>query len=145
MYSTIADVQIAAGGDATLRELSDVNDSGAINRAAVESAIVEADAMIDSVIHPRLAVPLAHPAPPVIRALSAAIAVFVLKGRRRGMLAEVDIQLHESRMKQLDTLATGRTSFGVTPSPTKSELLRYESSDRPSDKAVSRANLKGFC
>ncbi len=145
MYSTIADVQIAAGGESSLRELSDVDNRNAVNRAAVESAIVEGDAIIDSAIHVRLAVPLQAPIPQVIRTLSAAIAVFILKTRRRGLVSELDIQLQESRLKQLESLATGRTSFGVSPAPTKSELLRSETTDRPSDKAVSRANLKGFC
>jgi phage gp36-like protein len=143
-YSTIADVKIAAGGERALRELSDVDSSNAVNNAAVESAIVEADALIDSYLLARYAVPLST-TPPVINHLSRAIAVWVLKGRRRNLLTEQDSELHAAHLVQLEALATGKATLGVYPEPTKSELLRYEASDRPNDKAISREALKGFC
>jgi len=144
-YSTLADVQVSAGGEKSLRELSDVDNANAVNPAAVASAIAEADAIIDSHVHTRLAVPLTAPIPPVIVAISAALAVFLLKSRRKNLISEIDLQLHESRLMQLQAIATGRVTLGVYPEPTKSELLRYDSTDRPSDKAVSREALKGFC
>ena len=45
----------------------------------------------------------------------------------------------------LAEIAAGKVTLGVYPEPAKSELLRYESTDRPDDKAVSRKSLKGFC
>lgn len=144
-YSTIADVQIAAGGERSLRELSDVDNSNAVDTAAVESAIVEADAEIDSYMHARVAVPMVPPIPPVIRVISAALAVFILKSRRRALITDVDMTLRASRLEQLAGLASGKITLGVYPEPAKSELLRYESTDRPSDKAISRDSLKGFC
>lgn len=144
-YSTVADVQNAAGGERSLRELSDVDNTNAVNTSAVQSAIVEADATIDSYLHSRVSVPIAAPVPEVIRALSAAIAVFILKTRRRNMLTEIDIQLQDSRLVQLQSIATGKVTLGVYPEPTKSPLLRYESTARSDAKAVSRNSLKGFC
>jgi phage gp36-like protein len=144
-YSTVADVQIAAGGEKSLRELSDVDNSSAINVAAVEAAIIAADATIDSHLFSRVQVPLAAPVPAVIRTLSADEAVFILKSRRRAMVTDADLALHEARLQTLGALASGRTTLGVYPEPTKSELLRYDATDRPSDKAVSREALKGFC
>lgn len=144
-YSTIADVQNAAGGERTLRELSDVDNSNAVNVAAVESAIVVADATIDSHLLARVSVPIAEPVPTVIKALSADEAVFILKSRRKNLLTDSDMAMRESRLATLASLASGRTTLGVYPEPTKSELLRYDATDRPSDKAISRESLKGFC
>lgn len=144
-YSTIADVRMVAGGERPLRELSDVDNSNAVNAAAVESAIVAADAVIDSYINSRVAVPLQEPIPPVIRQLSAELAVFKLRQRRRNLLTETDVAFYDRLLDQVKALASGSQTFGVYPEPTKSELLQYEASDRPSDKAVSRENLKGWC
>ena len=143
-YSTIADVQIAAGGEARLRELSDVDRTNQVNLAAVESAIVEADAIINSWVHKRHGIDIPAPAPPTIRAISAAMAVYILKTRKANMVSEVDIQLQEQRIEQLRQFSRGETTLGVYPEPAKSEKIIDLASDR-SDLVISRNSLKGFC
>ncbi len=143
-YSTIADVQVAAGGAKALLQLSDVDNTNAINVAAVESAIDEADGIIDSRLAGRYAVPLEPPVPSRIRALSAATAAFILKSRRHNMVTEVDLQLHSDRLDELRATGEGEIAIGRHPEPLKSELLRYEATDRPSDKSISRNATKGF-
>ncbi len=142
-YCTIADVQTSAGGESRLRELSDVDKASAVNRAAVESAIVEADADINSYVHKRFGVDLADPVPPLIRSLSSSMAVFVLK-RRRNMLSESDMQIQETRLAQLKAIATGELSLGVSPVPAKSEYVGDQSTARSGKKEASRQKLRGF-
>lgn len=143
-YSTITDVEIAAGGERALRELSDVNSDNAVNAAVVESAIAESDAVINTYVHKRYGVDLVAPVPPAIRTLSASMAVFTLKSRRRNLLNEVDVQLQQQRIDMLGKFAKGETSLGVTPIAGKSEYVADSATARPTDKDVSRENLKGF-
>jgi len=142
-YCTLADVQMAAGGSARLRELSDWEATGAIDPVIVADAIAEADAAIDEYLHKRHRVVLQDPVPEGVRRVSAAEAAFVMRARR-GMLTEADMALHEERMKRLDEIAKGVRTVGVSPLPEKSELIVDNASPRPFDKAVSREKLKGF-
>lgn len=145
MYSSVQDVELAAGGEDRLLALSDWANDGRLGsdaEAAVEDAIGEADAWIDSYVSKRYDVPL-ETVPNLIRDISRNEAVFILRSRR-SMATDVDMAMHAERERKLKAIEAGETTLGVLPQPTKSSLVVDNQSDRPCTKAVSRENTKGF-
>lgn len=142
-HCTEADVQFAAGGAARLRQLSDWSEppTNRIDSSVVAAAIAEADAMVDSKIQIRHAIPT--DVVETIRRKSARIAVYCLK-RSRGMLSDEDIKTHELDAAWLAGFKGGETTLGVDPVPEKSEYVGDAVTDRPTDKAVSRYKLRGY-
>lgn len=142
-YCTIADVQQAAGGAKRLRELSDFEGRNALDAAIVERAIAKADAVINTYVHRRYGVDLEAPVPHAVTAISAEEAVFSMKADR-GMVTEVDMSLHQERLRRLEEFGNGKSTLGVTPMPTKSELVVDRASGPQSDRAIQREKFEGF-
>lgn len=142
MYCTEADVQLVAGGEDRLRELSDLESIGEVNDFSVAAAISAADAWIDSYAQRRHSVPFS-PVPATIKNLSAEETVYRLKMRRH-MVSEHDKEQHEERLVWLRDLAKGLVSPGTDPISPKSTAVVPEAMDRPSTEDVSRDSLKGF-
>lgn len=142
-YSTIADVQQAAGGSKRLRDLSDFESRGAADHAIIEAAIAKADAVINTAVHKRFGVDLSPPIPPAIVALSAEEAVFSMKVDR-GMATELDVAMHKERLERIEDFACGESTLGVSPIPGKSEMVVDKSIARSTEKAVARDSMKGF-
>lgn len=142
-YSTIADVQQAAGGAKRLLQLSDFDGKNAVDNAIVERAIARADALINVYVHKRYGVDLEAPVPQVVVDLSAEEAVFALK-KDRGMLTAEDIELHKERLERLEAIARGQITLGVSPQPAKSELVVDKAIAPTSDIPIRREAFKGF-
>ena len=143
VYATRADVVIAAGGTARLLQLSDFDGDSKEDTDLVDSAIIEAEALINTYVRKKREVPLPAPVPDVIRTMTANIAVWVLKSRRDA-LTEADVMLQEQRVQWLENLARGKVDLGVNPAPAASPHNQPAATDRAASKAVSRENLKGF-
>lgn len=146
-YSTQTDVELAAGGAAKLVELADQDGDGSLDTSAVEQAIADADALINSYAQRRNAVPYS-PVPDIIRRYSAREAVYQLKVAR-GCVTELDQARHEELVKWLELLAKGHVTVGIEPEPAASSAHVAEESDRETEVAndsgkVSRESLKGF-
>ena len=139
-YATIADVQTAAGGEARLRQLSDVDQRGTVNVAVVQAALDRAEDVARTQVGFRYGDGGA-PTPRALVGLVAAEAVFLLKVDR-GMSTDVDMELHKERVDMLRDIAAGRATLG--PADVRSPLVVDESSPRGTDKAVGRDNLKGY-
>ena len=143
VYATRADVVIAAGGTARLLQLADHDADSKEDDDLVDSAIIEAESLINSYVRKKREVPLPPPVPDVIRTMTANIAVWVLKSRRDA-LTEADAMLQEQRVQWLENLARGKVDLGVNPAPAASPHNQPSATARPTSKAVSRENLKGF-
>ncbi len=142
-YSSATDVQHAAGGLANLIALSDYDANGSQDSAVIDAAIAQADALIDSFANKRYRVPFAATVPPVIVALSARIAVHVMRQQRQALIPG-DLEQHALDIKWLEGLRDGDNVVGVEPAPIKSELQVDEAGERISTASVSREKLKGF-
>lgn len=141
-YSTRADVVLAAGGVERLVQLTDYDNSGEEDTDLVNDALCEAEGVIDSYLRKRFEVPL-QVVPELVRRTAANMAVHVLKSRRDA-ITEKDVLEQEQRIKWLEGIKDGSIDPGVSPKLAKSPHNNPVSSERPSSKAVSRENLKGF-
>lgn len=144
-YCVQTDVQRAAGGSDRLRELSDIEVSGAIDATNVQRVIDQASAWVDSFLQRRHVVPLATPYPGEIVELVANEAVYRLKRDRR-ILSDDDRTEHEERERALTNMSKGIQSVGVDPLPPKSTSVKATVQDRDDDTGldVRRETLKGF-
>lgn len=141
-YCTEADLTLAVGGAARLKQLVDRDGNNANDAGVVDAAIAAADALIDSYANKRFAVPF-NPVPPAIKELSKRLARYQLRDER-ATLSQADIETHKADVEWLEALAEGKVSPGVEPQPTKSSLMRDSASERPSTKEVGRSQLKGY-
>jgi phage gp36-like protein len=105
-YSAQADVQIAAGGADRLVALADTDGNGAIDAGVVDAAIAEADTLINTFASKRFSVPFS-PTPPAIAALSARMAVRILRRNRNTTIA-ADVELDKIDREWLSQLASRR-------------------------------------
>lgn len=143
VYATRADVVVAAGGTARLLQIADFDADSKEDDDLVDGALIEAEALINSYVRKKREVPLPPPVPDVIRTMAANMAVWVLKSRRDA-LTEGDAMMQDQRIQWLENLAAGKVDLGVNPAPAASPHNQPAATDRPTSKAVSRDNLKGF-
>lgn len=138
-YATMQDLEHAAGGAHKLVELADLDHDGVVDGAAIAAAQAKADGLIDSYAAQRYAVPIASPSAILVQH-AADEAVFQLRLRRENV-TERDVQERALRLQWLESLSQGKVRPS-DPTPAKSSAVvnRYA----PSDRAVSRAGLKGF-
>ncbi len=143
VYATRADVEIAAGGTARLLQISDFDSDGKEDVDLVDRALDDAEALINSYVRKKREVPLPAPIPNVIRSMAANLAVYNLKAWRDA-ITEADALQQEQRIAWLENLAAGKVDLGINPAPPASPHNQPSATDRPTAKAVSRENLKGF-
>lgn len=141
-YCTQANVVTAAGGEKRLQQLADYDRDGTADSTTIAEAIAASDAWIDGELAKRLSVPLTV-VPELIKTISMDEAVFILK-RRRNMATQDDRDDHAERLEMLQHIKTGASTVGTDPSPAKSTQVVDTQSVRPTTKATSRANMKGF-
>ena len=146
-YSTLAQVQEAAGGSENLRQLTAWEGETTINTDRVDAAIVAADAMIDSYVGRRLRTLLGDvvnpgEVPQSIQEMSADIAVLKLKMRRNQPSPET-IDMMELKMSQLSQMARGGLVAGTTDAPAE-ESQRVIARKIPSSGNFTRDKLKGW-
>ena len=142
-YATRADAVIAAGGVARLVQLSDFDGSGTEDTDLVDDAMDEAEGVINSYVRKKFAVPLTAPVPEIIRRTTANMGIYFLKSRRDAV-TEKDAVEQEQRIAWLEGLASGKIDPGVSTKLAKSPHNNPTATERPTSKAVSRENLKGF-
>jgi len=115
-YTSVQEVEVAAGGHQALIDLSDQGRTGEVNKLVVEQAQREADAWIDSHARRLYKVPF-DPVPDFIRGLAAAETVYRLKQYAR-VVDEQDSDARDQRNKDLSDLELGRLNpVDVDPYP----------------------------
>lgn len=143
-YCTLDMVQTACGGSDILLQLSDLENTGAIDPVTVDSAIADADAIIDSYLGQRSDVPLAE-VPRSVQNISAAWAARILRSNRnKGVVLPEDQKAEERDEKWLALVSKGLVSLGVDPAPPRATFVIDKAGQRPTTLAISSARMKGF-
>jgi len=125
----------------TLVQLTDTGGTGNVNETIVQSAVADSDSMINSMIAPVYQVPLTT-APPVIRELSATMAVY-----RLHLFRSVDPGIwkdeYERALGFLRSVAEGKAKLeGVAAEPPASASLSDSVDFSSKDRRFSRDDLK---
>lgn len=111
-YSDRTDIENTIGRT-RLVELTDVENTGEVDDAAVAAAIEDADSVIDGYCKAGgYAVPL-DPVPSIIKRLSCRLAVYFLKDSR-GLATDSDVKNYEDMKKTLVDISKGIMKIGTT-------------------------------
>ena len=141
-YASLEELTYAAGGTDRLTQLTDWDDDGVPDDAAIAQALAQADAFLDQYLSLRYAVPIANPSP-VLRGYAAEQAIYWLR-QARGMVGEEENRQLENRQSQLEMMRDGRIRPDE-PTPASSTAVVATFVERnPDVAAVSRSNLKGM-
>jgi len=113
-YCTQQDIETRIGAE-DLARLADYDGDGDADPAVVSAAIADADALIDSYLGVRFAVPVS-PVPDALRTRAVNLAVYFLKLGRDSVTDQAREQ-HENDVRWLEQVAAGHVSLGVEPRP----------------------------
>lgn len=141
-YLTVAELTAVVGRE-RLKEIADPNNTGAPDATALDEALRAAQSSIDSRIGKKYRVPLADPAPELVRQLMIDLVIFRLKARNRNMVTVEDVAGEQDRQRTLDDIAAGKVVLDVAVLPTPAEMVIDKSGPRDSTKTASREALKG--
>jgi phage gp36-like protein len=139
-YSTTQDL-LNRINEETLLQLADTDDDGVADEAIVQSAIADADSLINSMISPVYQVPLTS-VPRVIRELSAAMAIYRLHLFRS---ADPGVWKDEYALalEFLQSVAAGKAALeGLVPEPPASADLSGTADFKAKERGFSRDELK---
>lgn len=142
-YSTQAELAHHCGGAEGLVQIFDDDKDGVADPAAMATAIVDADSMIDAYINKQYLVPL-NVVPDLIKHLSARIAVYTRRAAHRMVDPETHGKLFDADLATLKAIRDGAITLGDDPGPTKASARIDGQSDRPLSKDRSRRALRGF-
>lgn len=141
-YSAQADLEHVCGGPAGLVQVFD-RGLNVADATAMAVAISDADSIIDAFVNKQWLVPL-DIVPPIIRQLSARIAVYTVRANARMVDPETHGKAYEADLQLLKDLRDCVITIGVDPGPTKASA-RIDASSPASDlKERSRERLRGF-
>jgi phage gp36-like protein len=138
-YCNVGDIQ-ARIGEATLRTLSDRDQTGEVDVARVAAAIADASAEVDAYAQARYPVPFG-PVPAVIKQMTVKLAIYELYARG-GYDPETQPAVAEDRKAAIDflkRLASGQVTIGVL-APAKDAAAQVSAPPR----IFSREKLEGF-
>lgn len=130
-YSTVADIKNLIT-EASVVQLTDDEQLGAVNQARVDAAISSADELIDGFLRSRYTLPLAS-APPLLRDLSVDIAVYRLYDRRFSASMPESIKAkYDNALKLLGMIQKGQVQLGADD-PAESDGGGSYASNKTSD------------
>lgn len=127
-YSTQSDL-LEQLEENVLIQLTDDSGSGEVDVSAVDRAIADADAEIDSYCGTRYTVPFS-PVPVMIRKLSVDIAIYNLFSRRALDVADERQQRYDNAIRFLRDLAKGLISLGADAPAEPDDSLPQASRDK---------------
>ncbi len=141
-YCTLDDLKKKAD-ERTLIELTDTTNSGQVDATAVERAVRDASAMVDSFAGKHYKVPF-NPVPYVVSDAVSALAVRALH-RFRGLSSPAWEKAGEEAMAFLEKLSEGKAALdGAVQKPTPSDDVSSTLTFSASDRVFSRDLLKGM-
>jgi len=143
-YATQQQVQIAAGGSAKLIELTDQEDTAAIDATVLAEAQKKAEGWMHGYLRLRHTVPvtnLSAEGAATMARLSADETVYQLRSAIPGMLGETDTSRRIERERELEAIREGKIRIDE-PMPTKSSAVAAQFVENCGD--VSREKLKGL-
>ncbi len=121
MYCTYEDLETRLGAE-DLAALADYDGDGAADQAVVQQAVESAEAIIDSYLGIRFAVPVLDEegrAPAVLKTRAVNLAVYFLRLARDSVTEDARAQ-HEADVEWLRLVASGKGGLGVEPAPAES-------------------------
>lgn len=133
-YCTYEDLEARLGAD-DLAALADHDGDGTADPDVVAGAIGSAEALIDSYLSVRFAVPVAlagGECPPVLGTRAVNLAVYFLRLGRDSVTPDARAQ-YEDDIHWLGQVVAGHVSLGVEPSPSEgagAPRVRYETQPR---------------
>lgn len=136
-YSTIAQIQLAAGGAAKMVEVFDHDGDGLVDDAVIVELQAQVDSWIDSYAGRRYAVPMSAPSAGCQQVAAAEV---VFRGKR-GMVTQLDADLHKERQEWLEGISKGHV-VPCDPPPAPSSLVKSTWVSRD-DNEVSREKMRG--
>jgi phage gp36-like protein len=138
-YSSQTEVQIAAGGRASLVALTDQDNTGEIDLAVLAKFQAKADATINGYLRLRSATPLVAPSEE-IRDHAAALTVYYLREAKQ-MLTPHEVEAGKQRISWLEAVREGKIRID-DPAPPKSSSVK--SAIVPLAGDITREGLKGM-
>lgn len=127
----------------TLIELTDTTSSGQVDATAVERAVRDASAIVDSFAGKHYKVPF-DPVPHAVADAAAALAIRALH-RFRGLSAPAWEKAGEEAMAFLEKLSVGKTALdGAVQKPAPSDDVSSTLTFTSADRVFSRDLLKGM-
>lgn len=144
-YCTTSDLKFACGGgDNDLIQVFDADGDGVADVALMAEAIENACNFIDAYINKQVLVPLADPVPPLIKQLTARVAVYHMRASKRMIDPETHGKSWTADEQTLKDIRDGVITLGVDPAPVKASARIDQVAERPWSKDRSRRNLRGF-
>jgi len=111
-YITLDDIKKSLPEESII-QLTDDEDTGAVNGARVDEAIAQADSVIDAYCGSLYAVPFSDP-PQMIKNIAADIAIYNLYSRKVDAVPETRLERHRAGIKQLEAIAKATITLGST-------------------------------
>jgi phage gp36-like protein len=133
-YCSYEDLETRLGAD-DLAALADHDGDGTADADVVAGAIGSAEALIDSYLSVRFAVPVAlsdGSCPPVLGTRAVNLAIYFLRLGRDSVTPDARAQ-YEDDVHWLGQVVAGNVALGVEPNPSESAgapLVRYETQPR---------------
>ncbi len=127
MYCSQADLEQRLDPQ-VLRAVADDDQDGLADAAVLEAAIADAGALIDSRLRARYSVPF-DSVPDLVRALAAAIAVYLLLTRRCDSAPAEHRRRYEAALALLEQLARGRLALDAPQGDASTHLPRSSRED----------------
>jgi phage gp36-like protein len=144
-YATQADLVPLCLAQKDLIELTDDNNTGAVNAAIVTAALEEASGRVESYCRNRYVTPLQQSED--VKALTLDIAVYLLFSRRRETTIGETVQTRfDQAIGFLKDIAAGRASFDqpATAAAAQSSIAGPEYSQKDRRLVFREEHLKGF-
>ncbi len=140
MYSIQSDLEKRLDPQ-VLRAITDDDGDGLADEAVVAAAIADADALIESYLRARYAVPF-NPVPETVRSISASVAVYFLLTRRSEIVPAEHLRRYEAVVRLLDRLARGEVALDAVQTEASSHLP--QSSANGEDRVFDAESLDDF-
>ncbi len=141
-YCTLDDLENMIP-EAVLIQLTDDAGTDTVDQGAIDDAIAQADAEIDSYCGTRYAVPFAT-VPDVVKKASVDIAIYNLYSRRVEEIPQTRTDRYKNAVRLLEAISKGTISIGVDPAPAEASQGLAESNRPVSDRTFTRDKLRGF-
>lgn len=126
--------------DADLIELTDDNNTGLVDDAIVDGAIINAEGEVDGYLAKRYATPV-NPIPDIVKAFTVDVAIHRIYGRRQGAPEDIE-KRYSNAIRFFRDVSKGVVTLGVkVPEPENSgSQVDIQSDDRIFD----RESMNGY-
>lgn len=126
-----------------LVQLTDDKKLGVVDQTIVAAIQLTANGIVDGYCGVKYSVPFAT-VPPLVPALEADIAAYLLYKRKVDEIPESKKQAYDDAIAFLKDVSRGTASLGVDPAPAAPTSGAPESNKTTSDRIFTRDKLKGF-